>query len=324
MHEFKTAQNQQKMDEEAEAAGTAVGTAAGTADAHIMPRRSLSGALSSSRMTRDVFMTATAIEVQTSWFDRMGAEKRGLKRLSSRRNGAGGGADASDVFLGGSCNPTTWRTDTAIPMMDTANVGYYNPQVENWYPELAAIEGKQKENSTVLLFIIDNTTRALASILESTEYLCRGRVIVLAVMDVEDGAVINGEVIGQSEKKDLNRARAYVCVNANICVLLPRNCVRSDFSSTCPRNSTNSIPSPPLKAVTFFPFFLCVFFWGWEVLKSGTDALLMYRGRRSGTFGRVRRGMVFLATVRWKMRALQSVTCLTIVAAEHKGGLYQL
>jgi hypothetical protein len=40
------------------------------------------------------------------------------------------------VFLGGSCNPTTWRKDTAIPALDVAGISYYNPQVEDWSPEL--------------------------------------------------------------------------------------------------------------------------------------------------------------------------------------------
>ena len=33
----------------------------------------------------------------------------------------------SIVFLGGSCNPTTWRQDVAIPTLGRARVTYYNP-----------------------------------------------------------------------------------------------------------------------------------------------------------------------------------------------------
>lgn len=32
-----------------------------------------------------------------------------------------------EVFLGGSCNPTTWRTDTAIPELQKHGITYYNP-----------------------------------------------------------------------------------------------------------------------------------------------------------------------------------------------------
>ena len=35
-----------------------------------------------------------------------------------------------DLFLGGSCNPTTWRKDTAIPLCEEWGISYYNPQVE--------------------------------------------------------------------------------------------------------------------------------------------------------------------------------------------------
>ena len=32
-----------------------------------------------------------------------------------------------DVFLGGSCNPTTWRHDVAMPLLDSFGISYYNP-----------------------------------------------------------------------------------------------------------------------------------------------------------------------------------------------------
>ena len=31
------------------------------------------------------------------------------------------------VFLGGSCNPTTWRKHTAIPHLEKNGISYYNP-----------------------------------------------------------------------------------------------------------------------------------------------------------------------------------------------------
>jgi hypothetical protein len=32
------------------------------------------------------------------------------------------------VFLGGSCDPTKWRAEIAIPMLEKAHITYYNPQ----------------------------------------------------------------------------------------------------------------------------------------------------------------------------------------------------
>jgi hypothetical protein len=44
----------------------------------------------------------------------------------------GGGAsesvvEAPEVFLGGSCNPTTWRADVAMPELQKLGISFYNP-----------------------------------------------------------------------------------------------------------------------------------------------------------------------------------------------------
>lgn len=117
---------------------------------------------------------------------------------------------APEVFLGGSCNPTTWRADVAMPALDEAGVTYYNPQVDDWHDGLVALEAAAKEESEILLFVIDGQTRALVSVLEATEYICTGRDVVLVIIDVEDGTDINGQVITGRELKDVNRVRAYL------------------------------------------------------------------------------------------------------------------
>lgn len=70
------------------------------------------------------------------------------------------------MFLGGSCNPTTWRLDTAIPALHRAAITYFNPQVDEWYPELIEVEEQAKTTVTLLLFVIDNQTRAISSMVE--------------------------------------------------------------------------------------------------------------------------------------------------------------
>lgn len=34
---------------------------------------------------------------------------------------------APEVFLGGACNPTTWRADVAVPTLNKFGISYYNP-----------------------------------------------------------------------------------------------------------------------------------------------------------------------------------------------------
>lgn len=38
-----------------------------------------------------------------------------------------GGQGKCEVFLGGSCNPTTWRIDVAIPLLQRMGITFYNP-----------------------------------------------------------------------------------------------------------------------------------------------------------------------------------------------------
>jgi hypothetical protein len=35
--------------------------------------------------------------------------------------------EAPEVFLGGSCNPTTWRADVAMPELNKLGISFYNP-----------------------------------------------------------------------------------------------------------------------------------------------------------------------------------------------------
>lgn len=35
--------------------------------------------------------------------------------------------EAPEVFLGGSCNPTTWRFDVAMPELSKLGISFYNP-----------------------------------------------------------------------------------------------------------------------------------------------------------------------------------------------------
>merc|ERR1711907_517546 len=115
------------------------------------------------------------------------------------------------VFLGGSCNPTTWRKDTAIPLLEDHKVAFYNPQVEDWSPELMAAENRAKAESAVNLFVIDADTRALMSIIEAVEHIATRRSVAVAVLsELHPGRKIGADEISASESKDLNRARGYL------------------------------------------------------------------------------------------------------------------
>jgi hypothetical protein len=91
-----------------------------------------------------------------------------------------------EVFLGGSCNPTTWRHDQAIPYFQSRSVSFYNPQVADWTPDLVEIEHRAKELAPLLFFVIDHDTRALASIVEVCYLAARGRSIIVVMNPMPD------------------------------------------------------------------------------------------------------------------------------------------
>merc|ERR1712093_383810 len=114
------------------------------------------------------------------------------------------------VFLGGSCGVTTWRKDVAIPLLQNAGAAFYNPQVDEWAPELIEAENCAKRDAEVLLFVIDDQTRALMSIMEAVECIVAGRKVALAIRPLSDGQAIDNDTLGAAELKDLNRSRIYL------------------------------------------------------------------------------------------------------------------
>ncbi|XP_022643742.1 uncharacterized protein LOC111266627 isoform X1 [Varroa jacobsoni] len=120
-----------------------------------------------------------------------------------------------DVFLGGSCNPTQWRRDQAIPALKQAQVTYYNPQRSDWRPELIELEQQAKENARVLLFVHDKETRSLASMVEAGELSARRKQLILAIED--QGKGVMGEALSDREMQEMQRARNYMRSIAEAC-----------------------------------------------------------------------------------------------------------
>ena len=69
-------------------------------------------------------------------------------------------------FIGGTCAETTWR-DELIPMLEEANIDYFNPVVKDWTPECQAIEEDEKNNKcNVHLYMITPEMQGVYSIAE--------------------------------------------------------------------------------------------------------------------------------------------------------------
>lgn len=66
------------------------------------------------------------------------------------------------VFLGGTCNESTWR-DEIITML---KVDYFNPVVDDWTPDCMAEEIRQREECDVCLYVITPKMTGVYSIAE--------------------------------------------------------------------------------------------------------------------------------------------------------------
>ncbi|XP_061398142.1 uncharacterized protein LOC133333848 [Musca vetustissima] len=111
-----------------------------------------------------------------------------------------------EVFLGGSCNPTTWRADVAIPALKESGISFYNPQVSDWTPDLIELEHRAKEKARVLFFVMDSETRASAGAIEAAHIAGQNcKQLVLVLHPYRPNQNILNEHISQQEYIDLTR-----------------------------------------------------------------------------------------------------------------------
>src|SRR5688572_24311675 len=69
------------------------------------------------------------------------------------------------VFLGGTCNNSTWR-DELMPKLDAIGVEYFNPVVPEWTEAAQKIEREQREKCDYCLYVITPAMTGVYSIAE--------------------------------------------------------------------------------------------------------------------------------------------------------------
>lgn len=70
------------------------------------------------------------------------------------------------IGLFGTCGSSTWR-QAFITRYEAEGLAYFNPQVEDWTPELAQIEAEHLNTDEIVLFPILAETSGLGSLAES-------------------------------------------------------------------------------------------------------------------------------------------------------------
>lgn len=73
-----------------------------------------------------------------------------------------------EVFLGGTCNESTWR-DQLIPML---KINFFNPVVKDWNEEAQQLEIEKRETCDYVLYVITPKMTGVYSIAEATFDAC--------------------------------------------------------------------------------------------------------------------------------------------------------
>ena len=123
------------------------------------------------------------------------------------------------VGLFGTCGNSTWR-DSVIESLEKHNVKFFNPQVDNWTPELAVVEANHLATDSVLVIAITDETTAFASLAEV------GFAVAAAAKSPNSRAIIvyvakevNPNAADAAAVKDSNRARKLVLEHLKKCKL---------------------------------------------------------------------------------------------------------
>lgn len=70
------------------------------------------------------------------------------------------------IGLFGTCGGSSWREEFMNKYQEL-NIQFYNPQVDDWKPELAEIEAEHLVNDDIILFPVTNETYGIGSLAET-------------------------------------------------------------------------------------------------------------------------------------------------------------
>lgn len=115
-----------------------------------------------------------------------------------------------DIYLGGSCGDSNWREDIALPLIKRHGMSYHNPHGSEWSSRLIPMQVAEREKCRVMLYVVTDSTRAMAAMTEAAYYIGLGCRVVLCMQKLHPDSTISGEEVSKSAFQDYNRGRAYL------------------------------------------------------------------------------------------------------------------
>jgi hypothetical protein len=90
------------------------------------------------------------------------------------------------VFLGGTCNESTWR-ERLIPKLEI-EIDYFNPVVKDWTPECQEREIQERKTAEYVLYVITPLMMGVYSIAEVVDDSNkRPESTIMCILDNDDG-----------------------------------------------------------------------------------------------------------------------------------------
>lgn len=109
------------------------------------------------------------------------------------------------VFLGGTCNESTWR-DNLIPML---LIDFFNPVVDDWTPDCMAEEIRQREECDFCLYVITPKMTGVYSIAEAVDDSNkRPEKTIFCVLPIDEGSAFT-----HGQQRSLNQVGKMVSSN---------------------------------------------------------------------------------------------------------------
>ena len=111
------------------------------------------------------------------------------------------------IFLGGTCNGSTWREEL-IPLLDPSRITYYNPVVSEWTEAHQLIERREREECNVCLYVITPRMVGVYAIAEAVDDSNkRPEKTVFCFLEIDSDGTVVKKSDTQKEEKATNECR---------------------------------------------------------------------------------------------------------------------
>lgn len=87
------------------------------------------------------------------------------------------------IFLGGTCGESDWRKEV-IDQLESSEIDYFNPVVDNWDDAAQQEEDKQKEKCGIHLYGLTKEQSGAYTFFEIPYSVHKGKKVIILIIDI--------------------------------------------------------------------------------------------------------------------------------------------